>query len=220
MRDDASGRCTSRFADKSCGSNGAGGELGHIVIEYNGQPCSCGRKGCWEAYSSATALIRMTKEKIEECHAAGRPTLMDELVAKKGKVSGITAFAAMRDGDAAAKEVVDTYLRYLAVGLGNIVNIFQPEVISLGGGISNEGQSRRKLLTQRPKSDVVLIFSTPSDFLLFSRKSSLCFSLILPLFLTKLRKKNHPNVCPIGGSLFLAHFRASLRFFIGRSFFY
>jgi glucokinase len=66
---------------------------------------------------------------------------MDELVAKKGKVSGITAFAAMRDGDAAAKEVVDTYLRYLAVGLGNIVNIFQPEVISLGGGISNEGQS-------------------------------------------------------------------------------
>jgi glucokinase len=124
-----------------CGSNGAGGELGHIVIEYNGQPCSCGRKGCWEAYSSATALIRMTKEKIEECHAAGRPTIMDELVAKKGKVSGITAFAAMREGDEAAKEVVDTYLRYLAIGLGNIVNIFQPEVISLGGGISNEGQS-------------------------------------------------------------------------------
>ena len=124
-----------------CGSNGAGGELGHIVIEYQGRPCSCGRRGCWEAYSSATALIKMTKEKLEECHAAGRPTIMDELVAKKGKVSGITAFAAMREGDAAGKEVVDMYLSYLAVGLANIVNIFQPEVISLGGGISNEGQS-------------------------------------------------------------------------------
>lgn len=124
-----------------CGSNNAGAELGHIVIEYNGRPCSCGRKGCWEAYSSATALINMTKEKMEECRKSGTKTLMDDIAEKKGKVSGITAFAAMREGDAAGKEVVDTYLRYLACGLANIVNIFQPEVISLGGGVSNEGDS-------------------------------------------------------------------------------
>ena len=122
------------------GFNSAGGELGHIVIEYNGRPCSCGRRGCWEAYSSATALIAMTKEKLDECAASGRETLMNELVKKKGKVSGVTAFDAMRLGDAAGKEVVDKYVSYLACGLTNIINIFQPEIISLGGGVSNEGQ--------------------------------------------------------------------------------
>ncbi len=119
------------------GFNYAGGELGHIVIKVDGAPCSCGRKGCWEAYSSATALIRMTKEKIEECRATGRTTIM----ADQPKVSGRTACDAMRAGDAAGKEVYDKYIRYLASGLATIINIFQPEVISLGGGVSNEGQS-------------------------------------------------------------------------------
>ena len=121
------------------GFNMAGGELGHIVIEIDGAPCSCGRRGCWEAYSSATALIRMTKEKMEECKREGRKTLMTEYA--KEKVSGRTACDAMRAGDEAAKEVYDKYVHYLATGLTNIVNIFQPEVISLGGGVSNEGQS-------------------------------------------------------------------------------
>lgn len=119
------------------GFNYAGGELGHIVIRVDGAPCSCGRHGCWEAYSSATALIRMTREKIEECEAEGRKTLMS----KAEKISGRTACDAMRQGDAAAKEVYDLYIHYLASGLATIINIFQPEVISLGGGISNEGQS-------------------------------------------------------------------------------
>ncbi len=123
------------------GFNGIAGELGHIVIEYDGKPCSCGRKGCWEAYSSATGLINMTKEKLAECEVSGRKTLMTELAAKKGKVSGVTAFEAMRQGDEAGKEVVDKYIGYLACGLTNMVNIFQPEVISIGGGVSNEGQS-------------------------------------------------------------------------------
>ncbi len=122
------------------GFNSAGAELGHIVIEYNGRPCSCGRRGCWEAYSSATALINMTREKLAECEVEGRETLMTELVKKKGKVSGVTAFDAMRQGDAAGREIVDAYLGYLACGLTNIINIFQPEIISLGGGVSNEGQ--------------------------------------------------------------------------------
>ncbi len=128
------------------GFNYAGGELGHTVIEKDGAPCSCGRKGCWEAYSSATALIRMTKEKMEECEAAGRETLLHKFVAEKGKVSGKTAFDAMRAGDEAGKEVVDKYLAYLATGLGNMINIFQPEVISLGGGVSNERENLLKPL--------------------------------------------------------------------------
>ncbi|MBQ7322016.1 MAG: ROK family protein [Clostridia bacterium] len=136
------------------GFNYAGAELGHIVIEVNGAQCSCGRKGCWEAYSSATGLIRMTKEKIAECEKAGRPTLMKTLAEERGKVSGRTAFDAKRAGDAAADEVVDKYVLYLAEGLSNIINIFQPEVISIGGGISNEGDYLKNLLIPKIKERV------------------------------------------------------------------
>lgn len=119
------------------GFNCAGAELGHTVIKVDGAPCTCGRRGCWETYSSATALIRMTKEKIEECKATGRKSLMLDAE----KVTGRTACDCMRAGDEAAKEVYDSYVGYLAAGLANMINIFHPEVISLGGGISNEGQS-------------------------------------------------------------------------------
>lgn len=119
------------------GFNFAGGELGHIVLEIDGAQCGCGRRGCWEAYSSATALVRMTKEKLAECEAQGRETIMS----KAERISGRTACEAMRAGDAAGKEVYDKYVKYLAAGLANIINIFQPEIISLGGGVSGEGQS-------------------------------------------------------------------------------
>ena len=122
------------------GFNCAGGELGHAVIVAGGRPCGCGRKGCWEAYSSATGLINMTKDKLLECEKSGRKTVMTELVEKYGKVNGRVAFDAMRAGDEAGKEVVDEYVYYLGIGLANMVNLFQPEVLSIGGGISNEGQ--------------------------------------------------------------------------------
>ena len=128
------------------GFNYAGGELGHIVICAGGRKCSCGRRGCWEAYSSATALIAMTEEKIADCEARGEKTVMKELAEKKGKVSARTAYDAMRLGDPAAIEIVDEYVFYLACGLTNIVNIFQPEVISIGGGISNEKDTLLKPL--------------------------------------------------------------------------
>lgn len=122
------------------GFNYAGAELGHIVIEIGGRPCGCGRRGCWEAYSSATGLINMTKDKLAECEKSGRETVMTSLVEKHGKVSGRTAFDGLRAGDAAAKEVVDEYITYLSSGLASIINIFQPEVLSIGGGVSGEGQ--------------------------------------------------------------------------------
>ena len=129
------------------GFNSAAGELGHIVIEVDGRPCTCGRRGCWEAYSSATGLIKMTEEKLAECEQNGRKTAMTELVAVRGKVTGRTAFDAMRLGDEAAKEVVDLYVKYLGAGLTNMVNTFQPEILSIGGGISNEGQTLLDLVT-------------------------------------------------------------------------
>ena len=116
------------------GFNYGAGELGHIVIELDGLPCSCGRKGCWEAYSSATGLINMTKKKMAET----KDTIMHEMAAEAGKVSGRTAFDAMRKGDKAGKEVVDRYIYCLAQGIANVINIFQPEVLVIGGGICNE----------------------------------------------------------------------------------
>ncbi len=136
------------------GFNSAAGELGHIVIEVDGKPCSCGRRGCWEAYSSATGLINMTKEKLEECKASGRKTAMTEIAEKAGKVNGRTAFDGKRLGDEAASEVVDKYIKYLASGLASMINIFQPEVVSIGGGISNEGQYLLDLVVPQVYSQI------------------------------------------------------------------
>ncbi|MCI9111336.1 MAG: ROK family protein [Eubacterium sp.] len=119
------------------GVNFAGGECGHMVIMVDGEACTCGRRGCWEAYASATALIRQTKEAMEKYP----DSVMHELAKAEGKVSGRTAFDAMRKGDIAGIEVVDNYIKYVACGLIDIVNALQPEIICVGGGICNEGDT-------------------------------------------------------------------------------
>ena len=117
------------------GSNNAGGEIGHTVIEVDGSSCTCGRNGCFEAYASATGLIRMTKEMIEQ-----RPqTKMREMVEVSGKVSARTSFNAAKLGDPEAKEVVSKYIKYLAAGIANVINVFQPDILCIGGGVCNEG---------------------------------------------------------------------------------
>lgn len=116
------------------GRAGAGAEAGHMVIVINGEPCNCGRKGCWEAYASATALIKQTTEAMEK-----DPTsLMHEVAKEEGKISGKTAFVAAKKGDKSGQAVVDQYIAYIAEGLINLANIFRPEVILIGGGISKE----------------------------------------------------------------------------------
>ncbi len=120
------------------GFNHAGGELGHIVIEKDGKQCGCGRRGCWEAYSSATGLAAMTRDKINELMLKGIPSFMVDSFKMSSKVSARTAFDAMRKGDEEGSKVVDAYIAYLACGIANIINIFQPEVLSIGGGVSNE----------------------------------------------------------------------------------
>ena len=117
------------------GFNFAGAEIGHMVINADGPKCGCGRRGCFEVYSSATGLIRMTKEAMEKYP----DSILHKECETDGKVSGRTAFNAMRKGDKAAKEVVDEYIRYLACGITNTINIFQPDVLCIGGGVCNEG---------------------------------------------------------------------------------
>ena len=134
----------------SSGFNFAGAELGHTVIEYNGRQCSCGRKGCFEAYASATALVSMTKEKLAAC----KDTLMWEMCGNDiNKADARIAFAAMKKGDRAGKEVVDMYISYLACGITNMINIFQPEVLLIGGGVCNEKDYLLKPLTEIVNAD-------------------------------------------------------------------
>lgn len=122
------------------GRNHAGGEFGHTVIVFDGEPCGCGRRGCAEKYCSAKALVRLTGEALADCERRGVHTLMADMVARDGRISGRTAFRAADEGDAEAAAVVDLYIRYLACALTNYINIFQPEVLAVGGGISNEGE--------------------------------------------------------------------------------
>lgn len=122
----------------SGGMSCAGAELGHTVIVAGGRQCSCGRRGCFEAYSSATALTDMTKEKMGELELKGISSALFDMAKKEGKVSARTAFDAKRAGDRYGAELVDDYIFYLAAGVTDMINIFQPEVISIGGGVSNE----------------------------------------------------------------------------------
>lgn len=120
--------------------NGAGGELGHTVIVHGGVPCPCGRRGCFEAYSSATSLVRMTKERLAELKNANIPSLMlDMCSGDPEKANTRTAFDASKQGDAEAQRLIGEYTGYLACGITNLINIFQPEVFLIGGGLSGEG---------------------------------------------------------------------------------
>ena len=118
------------------GVNYAAGEMGHMVIKFDGVQCNCGRRGCWEQYASATALIAQTKDAMRK----NQDSVMWQLVKDNiDMVNGRTAFDAMRMNDAAGKEVVDKYIMYIATGVINIINALQPEIICIGGGISHEG---------------------------------------------------------------------------------
>ena len=119
------------------GYRSAGAEVGHMVIECGGWQCTCGRRGCFEAYASATGLIRRTREAME----AHPESAMWRLAGSLEKVDGKTAFDGMRAGDAAAARVVDEYISYLAEGVVNLVNIFRPEAVLLGGGVCAEGET-------------------------------------------------------------------------------
>ncbi|MBQ8687797.1 MAG: ROK family protein [Ruminococcus sp.] len=148
-----------------CGSNFGGAEIGHTVISVDGPQCTCGRKGCFEVFSSATGLIRMTKEAIAE-----NP---ESSMATEDKISGRTAFNHMRSGDASAKAVVDKYIKHLAAGVTNTINIFQPDVLCIGGGVCNEGDpllvpmkeivARENYTRNSPKNAEIVIAELGND---------------------------------------------------------
>ena len=116
------------------GFAGGGMEVGHMVIDPNGPTCGCGRKGCFEQFASATALIREAKTQMQK----NQDSLLWEACCERiENLQGVHVFRAAGEGDPTAQKVLDTYINYLAMGLANLINILQPEVICLGGGISN-----------------------------------------------------------------------------------
>ncbi len=135
------------------GQWGMGGELGHTVIVVDGEPCNCGRNGCLEAYTSATALVRQTKKAMEENPDSDLWRVVNGDI---NAVNGKTPFLAKDD---VAKNVIDRYLSYLAEGVLNVTNVFQPEIITIGGGISHEGEAIIEPLKKRLEKHAYTRFS-------------------------------------------------------------
>ncbi len=117
------------------GNESKGAELGHMVLVVDGEQCSCGRRGCMEAYCSASALIRDTKRMMER----DRNSLMWKFSPTLDEVDGRTAFECAKQGDGAANQVVENYIKYLGEGMLNFANIFRPQAIILGGGVCAQG---------------------------------------------------------------------------------
>ncbi len=127
------------------GSNFYGAEMGHVVMIMNGEECNCGRKGCMERYCSATALISQTKKAMQN---SKNSLMWQECNNDIDAVNGRTAFDAMKKGDETATKVVKEYIDYLACGCTNFINIFQPDVLLIGGGVSKEGEYLLKPLRE------------------------------------------------------------------------
>ena len=130
------------------GINYAAGEFGHMVIRADGNPCGCGRRGCFETYGSATALIRQARQRME----ADQNTALWQLCGGDlKKVEAKTVFDGVAAGDTASMELLDIYTRDLAEGLANLVNIFQPGILCIGGGVSAAGDALLRPLTEKMK---------------------------------------------------------------------
>lgn len=131
------------------GSVRGGCEIGHMVIAAGGEPCTCGRAGCMEAYCSASALIRMATAEMKNSPNSALRRLFDEA---GGRMNGKIPFDAARIGDEAGRRVVDVYERYLACGIANVINIFRPEKVILGGGIAAQRDNLTVPLTEKVKN--------------------------------------------------------------------
>ena len=127
-----------------------GCEFGHMVIIYEGRQCTCGRKGCFETYCSATGLINSTKEAIEKYP----DSILAQTAKESGKVEGRTVFDARDKGCSVSEKVIDDYISYLACGIANLVNGLQPEVVSIGGGIAKQNEKLLVPLREKVNQEI------------------------------------------------------------------
>lgn len=137
------------------GAKGDAGEIGHMCIETNGKPCSCGNRGCWEKYASVSALIEQTEEAVLK----NPNSILANVIAKNHVVDGKTVFEAKQKGCTVADAVFEQYIEYLAVGIRNIINIFRPGAVVIAGGISEAGQALLDPLVKKVDSSVPIKIS-------------------------------------------------------------
>ena len=130
------------------GQHGEGGEIGHIIMDIDGIPCTCGRKGCLERYCSATALIRIAQEAVIQHHESMLWSVCDN---NPEKLNGKNIFACAMKGDATALEVFDRYIHYLCLALSSIICMIDPQVIVIGGGLSKDGPFLLDAINKRIK---------------------------------------------------------------------
>lgn len=119
------------------GGHGWGSEIGHMILGENFYTCNCGQNGCWETYVSATAIIKYTKKRISE--GFNNSLIVDLVNGDLENIDGKIIFDAAKQGDKLALEVVNRFIKYLALGIINIYNILDPECIAIGGGLSKVG---------------------------------------------------------------------------------
>ena len=118
------------------GHIGTAGELGHVVVEPGGPPCTCGKRGCLMAYGSGIGLSRMAYEKLE----AGADTVLREMVPPGGRrIPGEVVAEAARQGDQVAQEIIRVAGAYCGIGLSMVIQIINPELIVVGGGLTRMG---------------------------------------------------------------------------------
>ena len=146
-----------------------GTEFGHTVVQVGGVRCTCGREGCLESYASATGLIRMAREQMDKHPDSLLWKLCD---GDKSKVNAELAFKASDEKDEAGMLAVQEYMKYLAAGVANAINMFRPEVVVLGGGISNRGEKLAAELNEMVKGECFgHTFVKPAEVVIASLKN-------------------------------------------------
>lgn len=120
------------------GANGYAGELGHLVVDPSGPPCPCGRRGCWERYASGSGLGRLARE-AAAAGAASCRRIVQLAGGDPDSVRGEHVTLALAEDDAGAVEIMAEFAQWLALGLANLVNVFDPEVVVVGGGLVEAG---------------------------------------------------------------------------------
>lgn len=134
------------------GFNDIAGEMGHMVICFDGAPCNCGRRGCWEVYSSATGMIRLAAQALQETPKS----ILSQYQAEKGRALTAKIICEARDaGDAVADQVFDQYVAYLACGMNNVIAMMQPERIILGGGVAGYGEKLLRPIQKLVRRDLM-----------------------------------------------------------------
>lgn len=118
------------------GFNNAAGEFGHTTLVPDGEECKCGARGCYEQYASVTGLIKIAQKKIEE----NSESKLAERIEEGAELDGKFIFDEAHQGDVTALSILEEYRKYVAIGIVNIINIFEPEMVVVGGGISAQGE--------------------------------------------------------------------------------